>query len=89
MIEWNDTRVAWTNFKHSLTVTYKPLFELTKYNEGNWIDIDVLDLIESGRPNKFALSFQTYEMCNDACKNTFGSWETCFSPKLVVMTEPI
>ena len=70
--------------RESLSAGDKPVtFQVTPTAEGSWIEVDITDIIEGGWHASFVLSAKS------GAGIEIASNETCHSPKLVIVAEPV
>jgi len=88
-IDWNEEEVTWNNFGTPPVEMIGPSFRVTWFDENEWIDVDITDLIEAGGMSNLVLVLRNTSNTGVDSKCAFASRETCYSPKLVLVNEPI
>ncbi len=88
-IDWKEEEVTWDNFGTPPVEMIGPSFRVTWFDENEWIDVDITDLIEAGRISDLVLVLRNTSNTGVESKCAFASRETCYSPKLILFTEPI
>lgn len=87
--EWDEGQITLNNFEIPPVAESGPVtFQAKSSDLGRWIDIDIKDFIEGAQADDFLLSM-IISASGENGKYTFASRETCYSSKLVVVTESI
>lgn len=87
--EWYEDQVTWSNFGTPPLSMTGPTFQVTWSDENEWIDVDITNLIGRSEETNLVLGLRNTSTKGKNSNCSFGSRETCHSPKLVLVTEPI
>lgn len=88
--EWREEDVTWEDFGTPPMAKAGSTFQVTSSDIGEWIDVDITDLVDSSQANtKLVLTMKDFSASGSSSECLFASRETCYSPKLVVYTDAI